>query len=183
MRSRRATGSSPWPGNRRLKPADGLSHRPERVYASQPDTKVSERSAARLAHRSGGPGVGSSNLPAPTIHPLSFRGLSAAPKKLVDPTRGTNRRQSARTGAKSPGIISNDVRGTFNVPCKSSPRLKRVSDLIKYSRISKDPPPQNANAAQSGRGGGAAKKTIRKNDRRPSYRPRLRFFQVWRAAR
>ena len=27
----------------------------------------SERSAARLAHRSGGPGVGSSNLPAPTI--------------------------------------------------------------------------------------------------------------------
>ena len=31
---------------------------------------LSERSAAWLAHQSGGLGVGSSNLPAPTIHPL-----------------------------------------------------------------------------------------------------------------
>ena len=33
------------------------------------EIETSERSAARLAHRSGGPGVGSSNLPAPTILP------------------------------------------------------------------------------------------------------------------
>ena len=59
-----------WPRNRPL-PAvtacfDGLS-----VYIQSAWQMASERSAARLAHRSGGPGVGSSNLPAPTIKSIS----------------------------------------------------------------------------------------------------------------
>ena len=45
------------------------------ICTCQGHTKVrnSERSAARLAHRSGGPGVGSSNLPAPTKFALNIR--------------------------------------------------------------------------------------------------------------
>ena len=38
--------------------------------------------------------------------------------------------------------------------------------------------PRNANAAQSGRGGGAAKKTIRDNNRPSAYRPRLHLLQA-----
>src|SRR3990170_2727450 len=113
MRSRPATGSSPWPGNRVLEPADGLSHRPERVYASQPGTKVSERSAARLAHRSGGPGVGSSNLPAPTIFGFSFQELPGESTTAYQLEIGTKQRQRSRTGAKSPEIIPKNVRRPF----------------------------------------------------------------------
>ena len=39
------------------------------VYIQSDRPSASERSAARLAHRSGGPGVASSNLAAPTIFP------------------------------------------------------------------------------------------------------------------
>ena len=47
---------------------------------------TSERSAARLAHRSGGPGVGSSNLPAPTISPIRFQRLAreAEPRPICE---------------------------------------------------------------------------------------------------
>src|SRR5262245_8329816 len=53
---------------------NGLFHWLERVYPSARASLASERSAARLAHRSGGPGVGSSNLPAPTIFSRGFTG-------------------------------------------------------------------------------------------------------------
>ncbi len=55
-------------GPRRPRDALGdLSPAFEGVYPAGRAFTASERSAARLAHRSGGPGVGSSNLPAPTI--------------------------------------------------------------------------------------------------------------------
>ena len=59
-----------------------------------PDEKwsntASERSAARLAHRSGGPGVGSSNLPAPTIFPLNIKAWQG-PLSPTDWQKGNER--------------------------------------------------------------------------------------------
>ncbi len=48
-----------------------------------PNTGMSERSAARLAHRSGGPGVGSSNLPAPTTLLPQSQMTLPAPRQTV----------------------------------------------------------------------------------------------------
>ena len=61
---------------------DGLrgGARPARVAAWEPDdysaARYSERSAARLAHQSGGLGVPSSNLGAPTTQTIVFEQFS-----------------------------------------------------------------------------------------------------------
>jgi hypothetical protein len=46
-----------------------------------------------------------------------------------------------------------------------------------------EPPPEKANAAPTGRKGGAAKKKIKKDKRHPAYRPRPCLLQVGRDAR
>src|SRR5262249_40425677 len=62
-----------------------LFHCFERVYPSARASLASERSAARLAHRSGGPGVGSSNLPAPTIFSNDLRVSGKGNKTRIAP--------------------------------------------------------------------------------------------------
>src|SRR6478672_8778701 len=74
---------------------------------------TSERSAARLAHRSGGPGVGSSNLPAPTISPFEFQCLPSEGTTPLERDLGTKQRDTSRTGARNPEIIPKNVRRSF----------------------------------------------------------------------
>jgi hypothetical protein len=105
-----------------------------RCISKSIDITASERSAARLAHRSGGPGVGSSNLPAPTNFPHDFRELPHEGATANELDIGTNRRQRARTGANNPKIFPKDVRQAFRRP--------------------DDPPHEKTNTAQVvGRGG------------------------------
>src|SRR5262245_36102888 len=93
---------------------NGLFHCLERVYPSARASLASERSAARLAHRSGGPGVGSSNLPAPTTFPIGFPRFPSAAATAVGYEIGTKGHQSSRTGTNSPEIFPNDVHATFD---------------------------------------------------------------------
>src|SRR5262249_16264221 len=77
--------------------------RPKAVDAERPDyqrVSLSERSAARLAHQSGGLGVASSNLAAPTRFSLYNQPFSHVPALRLERKNGTNRHRSARIGAE-----------------------------------------------------------------------------------
>jgi hypothetical protein len=58
----------------------------------------SERSAARLAHQSGGLGVPSSNLGAPTTKITDFIGFSIGPRAAVVAQKPNEKRQNHRIG-------------------------------------------------------------------------------------
>ena len=100
---------------------------------------ASERSAARLAHRSGGPGVGSSNLPAPTIFSLDNQQLAECAELRPESEIGTKRHQIHRTAAKSPEIVPKAVHAAF---CRD------------------DPPPKQETAARAIQAGGRVMKAL-----------------------
>src|SRR5262249_2301127 len=89
---------------------------------------ASERSAARLAHQSGGLGVGSSNLPAPTSLSPEIKGFLASsaratknPNRNEKTTKSRNGRKKSRT---SPELCSLDVPPLclVNVPQSRPPK-------------------------------------------------------------
>src|SRR6185503_13935179 len=84
------------------------------VYIQAHEHLASERSAARLAHRSGGPGVGSSNLPAPTNFPKQNQDLPQWPTPIPNEEIGTKGHQNPRSAANNPEIIPNDVHPSFH---------------------------------------------------------------------
>src|SRR5215469_15663384 len=64
--------------------------------------RCSERSAARLAHQSGGLGVASSNLAAPTIIPPESRDFSSLSSPACESQFGTKPRQATEFATWSP---------------------------------------------------------------------------------
>ena len=88
----------------------------DRLHRPPPVTIVrrrSERSAARLAHQSGGLGVPSSNLGAPTIKPFENQRFSERARRVIADARGTKRHQSAHNGTEIPEKVPKFVPRAF----------------------------------------------------------------------
>jgi hypothetical protein len=91
----------------------------------------SERSAARLAHQSGGLGVPSSILGAPTIKSIESKSFSDAGSSSAILKNGTNGTQSAEVGADSPEKVPNGVPPAFPIVVAEWSRNKR--DVIRVT--------------------------------------------------
>src|SRR2546421_11340552 len=76
----------------------------------------SERGAAWLAHQSGGLGVQSSNLSAPTNKPQQNKPFSHTFRSAFFHQNGTEQRQSAKIGTEIPEKVPNQVLRSFTGP-------------------------------------------------------------------
>src|SRR4051812_29504899 len=92
------------------------------------EISASERSAARLAHQSGGLGVESSNLSAPTKKPPPNQPFLALGHSAAPSAKGTEGLQSAPSGTQSPAIVPQSVRGAFSAP--STPIALALSEHL-----------------------------------------------------
>ena len=73
-----------------------------------------ERGAAWLAHQSGGLGVASSNLAAPTKNSNESLDNSASERRDAESNNGTDQSQTAHTSPETPEIIPNRIRTVFS---------------------------------------------------------------------
>ena len=106
--------------------------RPRAARLSSGRIAMAERSAARLAHQSGGLGVPSSNLGAPTNKPLLYNGFSPRDYMAVQPINGTKRNQNPGSGPESPG----ESTGAFRT-CSDGSELGSQKGFAWTSRLSR----------------------------------------------